>query len=198
MQNISKNEITGVILAGGQARRMEGKDKGLILLNEKPMIEYVINILKPQVGNLIINANRNHEKFSKYGFKIISDELSGFCGPLAGMASALNIIETRFLLTVPCDSPFISDNLAQRLITALETEDADISVVHDGERLQPVFCLIKKELLSSMTDFLDEGERKIDKWFNQHHVAIADFSDIPHSLDNLNTYNDIKAVESAL
>ncbi len=198
MQKISKNEITGVILAGGQARRMEGKDKGLILLNEKPMIEYVINILKPQVGNLIINANRNHEKFSKYGFKIISDELSGFCGPLAGMASALNIIETRFLLTAPCDSPFISDNLAQRLITALETEDADISVVHDGERLQPVFCLIKKELLSSMTDFLDEGERKIDKWFNQHHVAIADFSDIPHSLDNLNTYNDIKAVESAL
>ncbi len=196
MQNISKNEITGVILAGGQARRMEGKDKGLILLNEKPMIEYVINILKPQVGNLIINANRNHEKFSKYGFKIISDELSGFCGPLAGMASALNIIETRFLLTAPCDSPFISDNLAQRLITALETEDADISVVHDGERLQPVFCLIKKELLSSMTYFLDEGERKIDKWFNQHHVAIADFSDIPHSLDNLNTYNDIKAVES--
>ncbi len=198
MQKISKNEITGVILAGGQARRMEGKDKGLILLNEKPMIEYVINILKPQVGNLIINANRNYEKFSKYGFKIISDELSGFCGPLAGMASALNIIGTRYLLTVPCDSPFISDNLAQRLITALETEDADISVAHDGERLQPVFCLIKKELLSSITDFLDKGERKIDKWFSQHHVAIADFSDIPRSLDNLNTYNDIKAIESAL
>lgn len=195
---INKADITGVILAGGQARRMEGQDKGLVLLNNKPMIEYVIEALKPQVGSLLINANRNHDKYSEYGFDIVSDELSGYHGPLAGMASALNKTETPYMLTAPCDSPFIPDDLVQRLITALETKDADISVAHNGERMQPVFCLMKKELLSSMNEFLSQGERKIDKWFNQHSLAIADFSDIPETFDNLNTIEDIKSVESTL
>lgn len=198
MQNISMNDVTGVVLAGGQARRMEGQDKGLVLLNNKPMIEYVIEALRPQVGHLLINANRNHNKYSEYGFEIVSDELSGYHGPLAGMASALNIIQTPYMLTAPCDSPFIPDDLAQRLITALETENADISVAHSGERMQPVFCLMKKQLLSSMNDFLNQGERKIDKWFKQHTLAIADFSDIPKTFDNLNTIEDIKTVESNL
>jgi molybdenum cofactor guanylyltransferase len=198
MNKISIDDITGVILAGGQARRMEGQDKGLVLLNEKPMIEYVIETLEPQVSNLLINANRNHDKYSAYGFKVVSDELSGYCGPLAGMASSLNSIKTSYMLTVPCDTPFIPNDLVQRLITSLETEDADISVAHNGERMQPVFCLMKKELMSSMNDFLSQGERKIDKWFKQHALAITDFSDIPKTFDNLNTIEDIKSVESTL
>ena len=197
MANISSNNITGVILAGGQARRMQGQDKGLVLLNNKPMIEYVIDILKPQVATLLINANRNHEKYSEYGFDIVSDELSGYCGPLAGMASALNNTNTSYMITVPCDSPFIPDDLVQRLTAALASEDADISVAHNGERLQPVFCLIKKDLMSSMNEFLSNDERKIDKWFNQHKLAIADFSDIPQTFDNLNTFEDIKVIEAA-
>lgn len=196
-KKINKADITGVILAGGQARRMEGQDKGLVLLNNKPMIEYVIDILNPQVGKLLLNANRNHDKYSEYGFDIISDELSGYCGPLAGMASSLNKTDTPYMLTAPCDSPFIPDDLVQRLATALENEKADISVAHNGERMQPVFCLMKKELMSSMNTFLKNGERKIDKWFNQHTLAIADFSDIPKTFDNLNTIEDIEAVESS-
>lgn len=196
MQDISKNEITGVILAGGQARRMQGKDKGLVLLNNKPMIEYVINILKPQVNNLLINANRNLDKYSAYGFDIVSDQLSGYHGPLAGMASALDRVTTPLMLTAPCDSPFIAEDLAERLMSALESEKADISVAHNGERIQPVFCLIKKELVSSMKDFLNKGERKIDKWFKQHSLAIADFSDIPKTFDNLNTIEDIQSIET--
>ena len=198
MQKISKDDITGVILAGGQARRMQGQDKGLVLLNKQPMIEYVIDILKPQVGNLLINANRNHEQYAKYGFDIVSDQLSGYCGPLAGMASALNKTKTAYMLTAPCDSPFIPDDLVQRLVTSLESENADISVAHNGERMQPVFCLLKKELLSSMNDYLSQDERKLDKWFKQHALAIADFSDIPKTFDNLNTLEDIKTVESIL
>lgn len=198
MQKISKNDITGVILAGGQARRMEGQDKGLVLLNNKPMIEYVIDTINPQVGYLLINANRNHDIYGAYGFDIVSDELSGYCGPLAGMASSLNKAKTTYMLTTPCDSPFIPKDLVKRLITSLEEEDADISVAHNGERMQPVFCLMKKDLLSSMTDFLNLGERKIDKWFNQHNLAIADFSDIPETFDNLNTLEDIQAVENNL
>jgi len=196
-KKINKTDITGVILAGGQARRMEGQDKGLVLLNDKPMIEYVIDVLKPQVGKLLINANRNYDKYSKYRFDIISDELSGYCGPLAGMASALNKTETAYMLTAPCDSPFIPGDLVQRLVTALESEDADISVAHNGERMQPVFCLMKKELISSMNEFLNNGERKIDAWFSRHALAIADFSDIPKTFDNLNTLEDIKAVEAS-
>lgn len=198
MKNINKTSITGVILAGGQARRMQGQDKGLVLLNDKPMIEYVIDILKPQVGSLLINANRNHDQYSEYGFDIVSDELTGYCGPLAGMASCLDKIETPYMLTTPCDSPFIPEDLVQRLIASLESEGADISVAHNGERMQPVFCLMKKELVSSMNHFLNRGERKIDLWFNQHALAIADFSDIPKTFDNLNTIEDINAVESSL
>jgi molybdenum cofactor guanylyltransferase len=196
MQSISISDVTGVILAGGQARRMQGQDKGLVLLNNKAMIEYVIESLIQQVGELLINANRNLEKYAAYGFDIVSDELSGYHGPLAGMASALSKITTPYMLTVPCDSPFIADDLATRLINALETDDADISVAHNGERMQPVFCLMKKELLSSISDFLNQGERKIDKWFNQHKIAIADFSDKPETFDNLNTIEDIQSVET--
>jgi molybdenum cofactor guanylyltransferase len=196
MGNINKNDLTGVILAGGQARRMEGQDKGLVLLNKKPMIEYVINTLKPQVNSLLINANRNHDAYSKYGYEIVSDELSGYHGPLAGMASALNVIKTPYMLVVPCDSPFIPTDLAQRLINSLEKNNADISVAHNGDRMQPVFCLIKNDLLTSMNDFLNQGERKIDKWFNLHALAIADFSDIPETFDNLNTLEDIKTIEN--
>jgi molybdenum cofactor guanylyltransferase len=198
MQKSSKNDITGVILAGGQARRMKGQDKGLVMLNDKPMIEYVIEALVPQVGKLLINANRNRDKYSEYGFDVVTDELSGYHGPLAGMASALNKTETPYMLTAPCDSPFIPEDLVERLLKALESEDADISVAHNGERIQPVFCLMKKELISSMNDFLSQGERKIDKWFYQHALSIADFSDIPKTFDNLNTLEDIQATESIL
>ena len=191
MQKITKNDITGVILAGGQARRMKGQDKGLILFNGKPLIEYVIKVLKPQVGRLLINANRNHDKYSKYGFDIISDELSGYCGPLAGMASALNRTKTPYLITVPCDSPFISDDLVARLSLAMANKDTEISVAHNGERLQPVFCMMKKRLISSMNAYLAKGERKIDKWLNLHSVAIADLSDIPRTFENFNSQEDI-------
>ena len=194
---IKINDVTGVILAGGQARRMQGQDKGLVLLNNKPMIEYVIESLETQVSELLINANRNQDRYSEYGFNIVSDELSGYHGPLAGMASALNKVTTPYMLTAPCDSPFIADDLAERLIKALETENADISVAHNGERMQPVFCLMKKELLSSMNDFLNLGERKIDKWFKQHKLAIADFSNNPKTFDNLNTIEDIQSIETA-
>ena len=195
-KKINKSDITGVILSGGQARRMQGQDKGLVLLNNKPMIEYVIESLTSQVGQLFINANRNIDKYSTYGFDIISDELSDYQGPLAGMASSLDKVSTPYMITAPCDSPFIADNLVEKLMNALEKENAEISVAHNGERMQPVFCLMKKELLSSMNDFLTQGERKIDKWFNQHKLAIADCSDIPKTFDNLNTIEDIESIET--
>jgi molybdenum cofactor guanylyltransferase len=191
MQKITKNDITGVILAGGQARRMKGQDKGLILFNGKPLIEYVIEVFNPQVGKLIINANRNHDKYSQYGFEVISDEYPNYCGPLAGMASALNKIKTPYLVTAPCDSPFISDSLVSCLSLAIFNENTEISVAHNGKRLQPVFCMIKKTLISSMNVYLTKGERKIDKWFSQHPIAIADLSHSSKSFENFNSQEEI-------
>jgi len=195
MNKIKKNEITGVILAGGKARRMGGTDKGLVIFRGKPLIEYVIKAFEPQVGNLLINANRNHEKYKKYGFDIVSDELEGYCGPLAGMLSALNKIDTPYLATTPCDTPFISKNIVENLCLSILSERAEISVAHNGNRLQPVFCVIKKTLATSINNYLQKGGRKIDHWFKQHSVAIVDLSSEEKCFENFNSKEEILALE---
>tara|TARA_R110002072_G_scaffold97995_2_gene215769 strand:+ start:54523 stop:55122 length:600 start_codon:yes stop_codon:yes gene_type:complete len=193
-----KSDVTGVILAGGQARRMGGQDKGLVMLDGKPMIELIIDILKPQTAKLLINANRNHDLYSRYGLELVADELSGFCGPLAGMASALKIINTGYMVTAPCDSPFIPLDLVHRLSESLKNKSVDISVAHDGERIQPVFCMLKKTLLQSLVDYLAAGDRKIDRWFEQHDFTMVDFSDKPETFENINTHEDVQSALSKL
>ncbi len=189
---VETDNITAVILAGGRARRMDGRDKGLIMLADKPMIEYLIETLRTQVPKVIINANQNHAAYGRYGLEIVTDELSGFCGPLAGMASALQKIDTEYMVTAACDSPFVPPDMVKRLSEALEKSGADISVAHNGEGIQPVFCLLKKSLLGSLNDYLAAGHRKIDHWFGQHHCTIADFSDVPSTFDNINTPEDLE------
>ena len=192
------DNITGIILAGGQARRMNGQDKGLVQLNKKPMIEYVLNAMKPQVGTIIINANRNQTVYEEYGFPVVADQIEGYCGPLAGMASGLQAATTPFIVTVPCDSPLIPDNLVQKLNSILQDEDAEICTAHANGRLQPVFTLMKTDLLSSMLQFLNNGERKIDKWFEKHRLAIADFSNQPDTFINVNSSEELKILELKL
>lgn len=188
--------ITGVILAGGQARRMGGQDKGLIEISGKAMIEHVITALQPQVNNIIINANRNHDIYAKYGIPVIADNYEGFNGPLAGMASCMKVIDTEYMITTPCDSPFVPDDLVTRMYTALQEKQADISVADSGDRIQPVFCLLKCTLLESLLAYLDSGERKIDRWFQQHVMTRVDFSDKPETFINVNTPEDIKDIET--
>ena len=200
MENIAvtRHIFTGVILAGGQARRMGGQDKGLIELAGSPMVQYVLDAIIPQVGHVIINANRNQGIYAHYGCPVIADEFEGFCGPLAGMASSLRAIDTPLMVTVPCDSPFVPKDLVQRLYLQLLQDDAEISVAHNGERMQPVFTLMKTILLDSILVFLGKNERKIDKWFEQHKLAITDFSDEPDTFININSQDDLSAVESRL
>lgn len=192
------NDTTAVILAGGRARRMGGQDKGLIRLGGRPIIEYIIAALEQQAKTLIINANRHRAEYAGYGFKVIADERAGFCGPLAGMAGAMNIIDTDYLATAPCDSPFIPPDLVARLSEALLREAADISVAHDGRRMQPVFCLLKRSLGPSLNDYLGAGGRKIDHWFARHKLARADFSDRPGAFANINTPADIEQAMAKL
>lgn len=194
----SRDAVTGVILAGGEARRMGRQDKGLIEIAGRAMIEYVIDGIQPQVGALLINANRSKEHYSRYGFPVITDDNPGFNGPLAGMASCMRASATEYIATLPCDSPNVPANLVARLYRQLRAEDAEIAVAHDGERMQPVFSLLKCTLLDSLLAYLDSGERKIDRWYAQHMTVTVDFSDKPDTFINVNTPKDIEKIEASL
>jgi len=188
--SLQPTEITVVILAGGRGRRMGGKDKGLVKFNGSPLIEHVLSAVSTQAGQLIINANRNLEEYRHYGFPVVSDTMADYQGPLAGFASSMAAANTDFIVTIPCDSPLPPADLVQRLVDALQDEDAELAVAHDGNRLQPVFALIKVSLLPSLQEFLRRGDRKIDLWYAQHKMAKADFSDIPETFLNINTPGD--------
>ena len=186
----SFDNVTGVILAGGKARRMGGEDKGLIEINGKTMISYVIESLKPQVVNLIINANRNIQIYDQYGYPVISDKITGFQGPLAGIAATMKIATTDYICSCPCDGPLIPEDLVERLYSSLISKKGQISVAHDGERIQPVYALINCDLYTNLKEFLKSGERKIDLWFAKHNLIQVDFSDKPESFMNVNSPED--------
>lgn len=190
--------ISGLVLAGGLARRMGGIDKGLVVLAGKPMIEHVLAGLAPQVGRVLINANRNLEQYGGYGYEVVSDTLEGYLGPLAGALSALEVIDTEFLLTVPCDSPLVAPDLAGRMYAALRLGQADLAVAHDGRRQQPVFLLLKRGLAADLEAYLASGERKIDRWFARHRVAEADLSDRPDSFINVNEPEERQRLEALI
>lgn len=198
-KKLNINDITGVILAGGRAKRMDGQDKGLLKVNGQAMIELIIERLSPQVNHLIISANRHLNQYKKFNHPVISDNNStDFHGPLAGMLSALKICTAQYILSVPCDSPFFPADLSTRLLSALIHADAEISVVHDGDRMQPVFALIKTELCDSLQNFLNNGDRKIDLWYKQHHTVLADFSDCTDISLNINTPSNLQELEQKI
>lgn len=190
--------VTGLVLAGGRARRMGGHDKGLITLNGVPMAEHVLRALRPQVGAVLINANRNRDRYAQLGCPVIGDSEGGFLGPLAGMLSGMQAARTPLLASVPCDSPLVPHDLVARLLAALTAADARLAVAHDGERLQPVFALLDVTLRDDLQAFLAGGERKIDRWYARHACAQADFSDAPEAFRNVNTPEERQALERRL
>ena len=192
------SDVTGVILAGGRAQRMGGDDKGLLELAGKPMISYVLERLNPQVSAVLINANRNIERYRQFDWPVISDTMTGFLGPLAGMSVAMQAANTKYIITAPCDSPFLPNDYVQRMFDSLNNNGADVAVATDGERWQPVFSLINIGLYADLTAYLDSGERKIDFWFKQHAVAEVDFSNRPEAFFNINTPQDRADVEEKL
>jgi molybdenum cofactor guanylyltransferase len=162
------------------------------------MIEYVLDALRPQVGSILINANRNPDQYARYGVAVIADERTGFQGPLAGMAAAMQSARTEFIVTAPCDSPFVPADLVRRLGRSLAAGRADIGVAHADGRLQPVFALLRVALLGSLVEYLDRGERKIDLWFSGERTATADFSDVPEAFLNINTPDDVREIEAKM
>lgn len=191
-----RSHITAVILAGGQGRRMGGKDKGLIRFAEKPLIQSVIEKILPQVKHIIINANRNTADYESFGYPVISDAMNDFQGPLAGFMAAMASVTTKYIVFVPCDGPMLSDELVNRLARQLLKDNADIAVAHDGHRMQPVYALISTHLKDSLEQYLLSGRRKIDLWYAGHQVSMVDCSDIPDSFININTRQERDALQS--
>ena len=190
--------ITGLLLAGGRARRMGGEDKGLLPLAGQPLAAWALKNLSAQVDSLLISANRNHERYRELGAEVVSDTLGDFSGPLAGFAAGLAQIQTPWLVTVPCDSPLVVPDYVSRLWAAIQPGGIDAVVAHDGNRLQPVFSLLRRGVLGDLEDFLDLGERKIDLWLERLSWRIVDFSDAPDMFLNVNTPEDLARVEARI
>ena len=197
-KTLAKEKITAVILAGGRAQRMGGEDKGLLPVHGKPMIEYIIDTLRPQVGQILINANRNLERYQEYGYPVVSDIMGEYFGPLVGMASGIKSAQTEYVVTVPCDSPLLPADLVSNLFNQLQMEDAELAVAHDGERMQPVFALLRCDLLPDLLQYLESGGRKIDTWYAQHRTALADFSKASNVFMNINSPKDQEAIEKLI
>ena len=190
---IDKNNITAVILSGGRSSRMQGEDKGLILLNDKPLIGYVADVVNSKVVRLLISANRNIDAYQQYG-EVISDELTDFQGPLAGIVKAMSVVSTPYLLVLPCDSPLVNEIVIDRLIQCMTDKDMDICVAGDGVRIHPTFALIKTSLKDNLLDFLDSGERKLGLWIEQNDFQKVDLSDQPKVFINLNNPQDFDKI----
>jgi len=195
---ISSKDITGLILAGGRAQRMGGIDKGLIPFHDKPLIESAIAKLKPQTQSIIINANRNLTKYAGYGYPVIMDETPDFSGPLAGFLVGLKACKTPYLLTAPCDSPLLPNNLAQNLSAEMDRGDFQLVYASSKEAdgkvwAQPVFCLMRANLQDSLASFLLKGDLKIDRWFKELRSSTVIFDD-PQVFANVNTPEELKSL----
>ena len=195
---IETKDITGLILAGGRGSRMGGVDKGLQNHHGVPMAMHALLRLGPQVGELMINANRNLSAYESMGASVWPDSLPDYAGPLAGFLTGLEHCETPYLVTVPCDSPLFPDDLVQRLAQALEREGAEIAMAAtregDALQVQPVFCLMKTELIESLVRFTQSGQRKIDKWTAQHRCVEVPFDDA-QAFANANTADELRQLQ---
>lgn len=195
---MSQPTITTVILAGGAARRMGGDDKGLLQLNGRTMISYVIERLQRQSSALLINCNRSQTEYAAFGYPLLEDSIAGGLGPLAGLLSALQASESDYLLSVPCDTPLLPHDLVARMLEQLEQSGAEACSVDDGERLHPVVLLVKRTVKPQLQRYLAEGGRKVHDWFYSVPHCSADFSDQPEAFININTPQQLAMIEQRL
>ena len=189
MLGMTGGGVTGIVLAGGQGRRMGGVDKGLQLLHDKPMVEHVIGRLAPQVDEILINANQNLEAYARFGYRVVPDAIGGFAGPLAGLHAGLGAAQHPFALTVPCDSPFLPADLFSRLKN--ELHEKDLAVAKTGDQPHPVFSLVRVSVLEHLSRFLSAGGRKIDAWYSTLNIIEVPFDDEADAFRNINTREEL-------
>jgi len=181
--------VSGIVLAGGQGRRMGGVDKGLVHLRGKPMVAWVLERLAPQVGEIVINANQNLEAYAAFGHRVVPDDVGGFAGPLAGLHAGLAAVARELAVTVPCDSPFLPADLVARLHAALGAND--LAVAKTGDQPHPVFSLVRRSVHAHLGAFLAGGGRKIDAWYASLEVVEVPFDDEADAFRNINTREEL-------
>ncbi|WP_280155689.1 molybdenum cofactor guanylyltransferase MobA [Piscinibacter sp. XHJ-5] len=195
---IEREDITGLILAGGRGSRMGGVDKGLQSHHGLPLAMHALMRLAPQVGHVMINANRNLGAYEAFGVPVWPDALPDYPGPLAGFLAGLERCETGYLVTVPCDTPHFPDDLVARLADGLIAGDAEIAMAAshgaEGVQVQPVFCLMKTTLMESLVRFTTAGQRKIDRWTAQHRCVEVVFED-ELAFFNANTNDELRQLQ---
>lgn len=187
--------LTGVVLAGGAARRMGGRDKGLIPFRGRPLASYALAALAQVAGSVLINANRNIDAYARLGYPVIGDGNARYDGPLAGMLAALRAANTPYVLVVPCDCPLLQPAQLRQLYDVLLTKQAEVCAAHDGVWLNPVFAVLKTTLADDLQVYLDQGGRKAETWLRQHVLAIADFAAAPELFRSANTPEELQALE---
>lgn len=185
---------SAIVLAGGRATRLGGVDKALVNFAGRPLLAHVLDRLKPQVDDIVINCNRNEETMAGFGYPLIRDQQTDYAGPLAGIAAALPFCRHDTVLVVPCDTPFLPSDLHKRLFAELSS-DKDLVIAHDGKRLQPLFMLLRQRLVKSLNDYLAAGNRKVEIWCMLQKVVIARFEN-PRAFVNLNTPEELREAEN--
>ncbi len=192
MASIAAGDVTGIVLAGGMGRRMGTVDKGLVPLAGRPMVAHVLARLAPQVGAILINANQNAGRYAAFGHPVVPDDVGGFAGPLAGLHAGMTRATTPYVVTVPCDSPFLPTDLVARLGAALAAQRAQLAVAYTGAQPHPVFALVDCGVRGHLADFLGAGGRKIDAWYATLAVAAVPFAD-DAAFRNINTPEELAA-----
>lgn len=191
----SAEEISAVILAGGRGRRMGGADKGLIEYQQRPLVEWVLDAIRPQVSEVIISANRNIDVYAQYGCRVVPDALPDFPGPLAGVLAGMEAVSTPWLLVIPCDSPHLPANLAQNLLDAAQAAGVPLAVAADSQREHYTTMLVQTRLADSVRDYLVAGQHAVHLWQQSFNPAQAMFA--RDDLQNFNTQADMDVVRSA-
>ncbi|MES2583575.1 MAG: molybdenum cofactor guanylyltransferase MobA [Pseudomonadota bacterium] len=188
-------KITGLVLAGGRGSRMGSVDKGLVHLDGQAMVQHVITRLRPQVQGLLISANQNTHAYAAFGVPVWPDAMPGFAGPLAGLQTGLAHCETPYLVTAPCDSPYLPADLVERLAHALVSADAELAVAVTGagdtRQPHPVFCLMKTSVLPHLNQYLEGGGRKFERWYATLRVTEVHFAD-DAAFRNINTLAELR------
>ena len=189
-------DVTGIVLAGGQGRRMGGVDKGLVDLAGAPMVAHVLARLVPQVCDVLINANQNLDRYRALGHPVVPDAVGGFAGPLAGLHAGMTQANREFVVTVPCDSPFLPRDLVARLRAKLDEKDAQLAVAKTFDQPHPVFALVRRDLLPNLGAFLERGGRKIDAWYAALSFVEVAFDDEADAFRNINTADELAAASA--
>ncbi|MFA7386463.1 MAG: molybdenum cofactor guanylyltransferase MobA [Thiohalobacteraceae bacterium] len=193
--SIRNPTITALILAGGQAARMGGVDKGLVECAGQPLIARVLHKVEPLVGNVLISANRNLPTYAAYGYPVLCDSRTGYSGPLAGIESGLRACETEYLWIVPCDAPLFEAELLQRLVRACLESACAAVVPTDDMRVHATFALLHSDVRPSLQEFLTAGKRKARDWLSGLPAIAVDCSDHAEWFTNINTVEDLEACQ---